>query len=143
MFMGTYHNSIDTKKRLIVPQKHRDQLAGKCVLTKGMDTCLYIYSMDEWERLVTRMAELPESDPDVRDAIRDLMSNAAECEFDKQGRIIVPQVLIDYAHIQKDLITMGAMNKVEIWAKEVWDSPDDSTRRGTGGYSEALAKYNF
>ncbi|MDY2959535.1 MAG: division/cell wall cluster transcriptional repressor MraZ [Hornefia sp.] len=139
MFMGTYYNSIDSKNRLIVPSKHRDQLGGRCVLTKGLDLCLYIYSMDEWGKLTEKISQLPESDPKVRKYIREHYANAMECEFDKQGRIVIPQQLKDYAHIEKDLVTMGAMKKIEIWSKDVWDAPSEDDE----DFSDALAKYNF
>lgn len=141
MFMGTYYNSIDSKNRLIVPSKHRNRLAGKCVLTKGLDMCLYIYSMEEWDKLTEKISELPESDPKVRKYIRDHYANAVECEFDRQGRIVIPQQLIEYARIEKELVTMGAMKKIEIWSKEVWDSPKNDEK--DEDFSEALAKYNF
>lgn len=143
MFMGTYYNSIDAKNRLIVPSKHRDQLAGKCVLTKGLDTCLYIYSMGDWEKQMEKIAELPESDPKIRAFIRHFCANAVECEFDKQGRIVIPQVLKDYAHIDKELVTMGAMKKIEIWSKEVWETPDNEGKMDSAEYAESLEKYNF
>ncbi len=141
MFMGTYYNSIDSKNRLIVPSKHRNRLAGKCVLTKGLDMCLYIYSMEEWDKLTDKISELPESDPKVRKYIRDHYANAVECEFDRQGRIVIPQQLIEYARIEKELVTMGAMKKIEIWSKEVWDSPKNDEK--DEDFSEALARYNF
>ena len=141
MFMGTYYNSIDSKNRLIVPSKHRNRLAGKCVLTKGLDMCLYIYSMEEWGKLTDKISELPESDPKVRKYIRDHYANAVECEFDRQGRIVIPQQLIEYARIEKELVTMGAMKKIEIWSKEVWDSPKNDEK--DEDFSEALARYNF
>ena len=141
MFMGTYYNSIDSKNRLIVPSKHRNRLAGKCVLTKGLDMCLYIYSMEEWDKLTEKISELPESDPKVRKYIRDHYANAVECEFDRQGRIVISQQLIEYTHIEKELVTMGAMKKIEIWSKEVWDSPKNDEK--DEDFSEALARYNF
>ncbi len=143
MFMGTYYNSIDSKNRLIVPSKHRDQLAGKCVLTKGLDTCLYIYSIKDWEKQMDKIAELPESDPKIRAFIRHFCANATECEFDKQGRIVIPQPLIDYAHINKELVTMGAMKKVEVWSKEVWETPDNEGNMDSQEYAAALKEYNF
>lgn len=143
MFMGTYYNSIDSKNRLIVPSKHRDQLAGKCVLTKGLDTCLYIYSVPDWEKQMEKIAELPESDPKIRAFIRHYFGNATVCEFDKQGRIVIPQNLIDYAKISKDLVTMGAMRKVEIWSREVWETPENEGKLDSQEYAEALRQYNF
>ncbi len=143
MFMGTYYNSIDSKNRLIVPSKHRDQLGGKCVLTKGLDTCLYIYSLNDWEKQMEKIAELPESDPKVRAFIRHFCANAVECEFDRQGRVVIPQPLIDYAEIKKDLVTMGAMKKIEIWSREVWETPDNEGKMDSQEYAEALEKYHF
>ncbi len=143
MFMGTYYNSIDAKNRMIVPSKHRDQLGGRCVLTKGLDECLYIYTMDEWERQMDKIAELPESDPEIRAFIRHFCSNATDLEFDKQGRIVIPTELKDYAGIDKDLVTMGAMKKIEVWSREKWEDPDNESKMDTKDFAAALRKYNF
>ncbi|MEE0514357.1 MAG: division/cell wall cluster transcriptional repressor MraZ [Emergencia sp.] len=143
MFMGTYNNSIDTKNRMIVPSKHRDQLGGRCVLTKGMDKCLYIYSMAEWEKQMDKIEALPESDPKVRAFIRHFCANAVDCEFDKQGRIVIPAELKEYAGIDKELVTMGAMRKIEVWSKEVWDSPDNENKMDSEEFAESLAQYKF
>ncbi|MGF6375300.1 MraZ protein [Clostridiales Family XIII bacterium PM5-7] len=143
MFMGTYNNSIDAKNRMIVPSKHRDQLGGKCVLTKGLDTCLNIYSMSDWEGQMEKIAMLPESDPKIRAFIRHFCGNAVECEFDKQGRIVIPAELKDYAKIDKDMVTMGAMKKIEIWSKEIWDAPDNENKMDSEEFADSLAQYNF
>jgi MraZ protein len=143
MFMGTYYNSIDAKNRVIVPSKHRDQLGGRCVLTKGLDVCLYIYSMEDWEKQMEKIAQLPESDPKIRAFIRHFCANATECEFDKQGRIVVPNELREYAGINKDLVTMGAMKKIEIWSREVWETPDNEGKMDSEEFAGALEKYNF
>ncbi len=143
MFMGTYYNSIDAKNRVIVPSRHRDKLGGSCVLTKGLDPCLVIYSVPDWEKQMEKIGELPESDPAIRAFIRHFCANAVECGFDRQGRIVVPQELKDYARIQKDLVTMGAMKKIEIWAKEIWETPDNEGKMDSDEFASALEKYNF
>lgn len=144
MFMGTYYNSIDSKNRMIVPSKHRDRLGGRCVITKGIDSCLYIYSVSEWEKKVMKFSKLPESDIYVREAMRRFFADAVECEFDKQGRIVIPQELINYAEINKELITMGVMDKIEIWAKEIRDAQlNKENELSSQDLSEALAKYDF
>lgn len=143
MFMGTYYNSIDAKNRVIVPSKHRDQLGGRCVLTKGLDVCLYIYSMEDWEKQMEKISQLPESDPKIRAFIRHFCANATECEFDKQGRIVVPNELKEYAGISKDLVTMGAMKKIEIWSRDVWETPDNEGKMDSEEFAGALEKYNF
>lgn len=143
MFMGTYYNSIDAKNRLIVPSKHRDQLGGRCVLTRGLDTCLYIYSMEDWEKQMEKIAMLPESDPKIRAFIRHFCANAAELEFDKQGRIVIPAELKEYAHMGKELVTMGAMKKIEIWSKEIWDAPENENKMDAEEFADSLTQYNF
>ncbi len=143
MFIGKYYNSIDAKNRMIVPQKHREQLGGQCVLTKGLDRCLYIYSMSDWEKQMEKIEELPESDPKIRAFIRHFCANAVVCEFDKQGRTVIPPELKEYAGIDKELVTMGTMKKIEVWSRDVWDKPDNESKMDTDEFADALVKYNF
>ena len=143
MFMGTVYNSIDEKNRMIVPSNMRAGLGERCVLTKGLDKCLYIYTTQSWQSQMEKIAKLPESDPKVIMFIRHFCANAAECEFDKQGRIVIPQELKAYAGIEKELVTMGAMTKIEIWSKETWDAPDNDNKMDPADFSKALEEYNF
>ena len=143
MFMGTAYNSIDEKNRMIVPSKLRAGLGTRCILTKGLDKCLYIYTTADWEVQMEKISRLPESDPKVRAFIRHFCANAAECEFDKQGRIVIPQELKSYADIEKELVTMGAMSKIELWSKDVWESPENDNRMETEDFANALSEYNF
>ncbi len=143
IFMGTVYNSTDEKNRMIVPSKMRSNLGERCVLTKGLDRCLYIYTIESWEKQMEKISKLPESDPKVRMFIRHFCAGAAECEFDKQGRIVIPQELKAYAEIEKELVTMGAMSKIEIWAREIWESDDNSGRMAAEEFSKALEEYNF
>ena len=143
MFMGTSYNSIDEKNRMIVPSKLRAGLGARCILTKGLDRCLYIYTSEDWDKQMEKIAQLPESDPKVRAFIRHFCANAAEGDFDKPGRIIIPQELKQYAGIEKELVTMGAMSKIEVWSREVWDSPDNESKMENEDFARALAEYNF
>jgi MraZ protein len=143
MFMGKYYNSIDAKNRMIVPSKHRDQLGGRCILTKGMDNCLYIYPLGEWEKVVEKVSALPQTDVNVRKYIRDVFANAEECEIDKQGRILIPAELKKRVFIDKELVTMGAMSRIEIWSKEVWDDPDSYPCEEDNDFISQLTKYGF
>ena len=143
MFMGKYYNSIDAKNRMIVPSKHRDQLGGRCILTKGMDNCLYIYPLGEWEKVVERVSALPQTDINVRKYIRDVFANAEECEIDKQGRILIPAELKKRVFIDKELVTMGAMSRIEIWSKEVWENPDGYPCEEDEDFISQLTKYGF
>ena len=143
MFMGTYNNSIDGKNRMIVPVKHRESLGGRCILTKGLDKCLYIYTLSDWEKQMDKISNMPESDPKVRAFIRHFCANAVECEFDKQGRIVIPAELKAYGEFSKELVTMGAMKKIEIWAKEVWDANEDGHKMDPEAFNDALSLYQF
>ena len=143
MFMGTTYNSIDEKNRMIVPSRMRTELGKSCVLTKGLDKCLYIYTTDKWAKQMEKIEKLPESDPKVRAFIRHFCANATECEFDKQGRIIIPQELKSFAGIEKELVTMGAMTKIEVWARETWDDPSNDSKIEADEFAKALAEYNF
>lgn len=143
MFMGTTYNSIDEKNRMIVPAKLRAGLGTRCILTKGLDTCLYIYTTENWDKQMEKISRLPESDPKVRAFIRHFCANASECEFDKQGRIIIPQELKAYAKIEKDLVTMGAMSKIEVWSRSVWEAPDNESNMKNEDFAKALIEYNF
>ena len=143
MFHGTYTNSIDSKNRMIVPSKYRDQLGGKCMLTKGFDECLYIYSMDDYEAMAEKIAALPQSDPGFREFIRDFFGNSVLCEFDSQGRILIPANLREYAGITKDLVTMGAMNKVEIWSAEKKGEFDTAARMSDSSFTDRLREFGI
>lgn len=143
MFMGTFFNSIDAKNRFIVPSKHRDQLGGRCILTKGFDRCLYIYSMSEWEKQVAKLSNLRESDAKVRKILRHFFGNATECEFDKNGRVTIPAELKEYAGINKELVTMGAMSKIEVWSKDIWEDPDNKVQMDSDEFSETLDSLDF
>lgn len=138
VLMGVYQNSIDAKNRLIVPAKFRDELGYKCVLTRGLDMCLVIYPMGTWEEQQKKLASLPRTDEQARAFLRYMYSNAVECEIDKQGRMTLPQYLRDIANIEKDLVTIGMLDRVELWSRDVYDSsetggmlsPDDFKKLG-------------
>ena len=143
MFTGTVYNSIDDKNRMIVPSKLRSGLGNRCILTRGLDRCLYIYSMEEWDKQMKKIEILPKSDPKVRAFIRSYYGNATECEFDSQGRIGISAELREYAAISKELVTIGAMDKIEIWSRDMWDKPENDCRMEQEDFSKALMEYNF
>ena len=141
MFTGTYENSIDSKNRLIIPAKYRNQLGGECVLSRGYDRCIHIYTMEDWGLLVEKLKELRQSDPAIREFIRKLFSQASECKLDSQGRVIVPANLKSYARIDKDLVTLGAMDKIEVWSKEIFNENEDDNPMDDEDFIAKLAEY--
>ena len=143
MFTGTYENSIDSKNRLIIPAKYRNQLGGEGVLSRGYDRCIYIYTMKDWGLLVEKLKELRQSDPAIREFIRKLFSQASECKLDSQGRVIVPANLKSYARIDKDLVTLGAMDKIEVWSKEIFNENEDDNPMDDEDFIAKLAEYGL
>ena len=121
MFMGTFEHGLDAKGRVIIPAKLRDNLGDSFVVTKGLDGCLFTYPLDEWGKLAEQLKELP-GNAQGRKLQRHFLANAAVCESDKQGRVLIPSVLREYAGLSKDVIFTGLMNKIEIWDKEKYEA---------------------
>ncbi len=120
MFMGEYEHGLDEKGRIIVPTKLREQLGECFVLTLGTDGCLFVYPMKEWEAFVEKLKSLPGT-KEARQFQRYFMAGAVECTPDKQGRIIIPQKLREHAGIDKEVVSVGVVSKIEIWSKERWE----------------------
>lgn len=120
MFLGEYQHSLDPKGRIIIPAKLREELGARFVATKGLDNCLFLYPMDEWKAIETKLRALPFTRADVRSFARFFFSGASELELDKQGRILLPTNLREYGGIEKDLIIIGVGARVEIWAIDKW-----------------------
>ena len=111
------------------------------MLTRGFDRCLYIYSMEDYEVLVEKIKKLPQSDRDVRKFIREFFSNTEDCHLDAQGRILIPQHLRDYAHITKNLVTKGAMDKIELWSAEVLQDPNGENMMDNDEFASKLSAF--
>lgn len=126
MFIGEYQHALDSKNRMIVPSKLREELGNKFVITKGLDGCLYAYPQDEWKNLEEKMKTLPLTYRDARSFVRFFFAGACEIEMDKQGRGLIPQNLKEYAGIEKEIVSIGVLTRVEIWSKEKWQEYNDS-----------------
>ena len=120
MFMGEYSHTIDTKGRLIVPSKFREQLGNEFVVTKGLDGCLFVYPNEEWKNIEEKFRNIPLTTKDARKFSRFLFAGAASCEVDNHGRILLPQVLREFADLSKDVVLVGVLSRIEIWSKERW-----------------------
>ena len=121
MFMGEYNHTVDPKGRLIVPSKFREQLGNEFVVTKGMDGCLFVFDNSEWQAFEAKLRSLPMIDKEARQFTRYFLAGAASLEVDKQGRILLPAVLREFADITKDAVLVGVGNRVEIWSKDRWE----------------------
>lgn len=143
MFIGTSNNSIDAKSRMIIPAKYREELALRCVVTRGIDKCLYIYPMDEWVKFTKDLYKLPKTNRNARSFVRHFYANAEECEIDRQGRITIPQPLREYAGIEKELTTMGNGEKIEVWARDVWENDEESLVLDGEQIAEGMEEYGI
>ncbi len=120
MFMGEDNHTIVAKGRLIIPSRFRELLGEEFVLTRGLDGCLSIYPMDEWVAFEEKLRALPLTNKDARTFSRFFVAGATTCQLDKQGRILVPQTLRQFAGLDKDVVLTGNLNRIEVWSKEKW-----------------------
>ena len=120
MFMGEYHHNIDTKGRIVIPNKVRDDLGENFIVTRGLDGCLFLYPKTEWDSVIAKYKEIPDT-KNKRQFMRIFLSGATVCEYDKQGRINIPKPLVEYAKLVKDCIIIGVDEKLEIWSRDCWE----------------------
>ncbi|HAU84274.1 MAG TPA: division/cell wall cluster transcriptional repressor MraZ [Lachnospiraceae bacterium] len=120
MFMGEYDHTIDAKGRIIMPSKFRTDLGEQFVITMGLDGCLFVYPNEEWMKFVEELKKLPGS-REARQLQRYFMAGAIACEVDKQGRVLIPSKLREHACLEKEVVFVGVLSKIEIWSKERWE----------------------
>lgn len=138
MFIGEYTHSIDAKKRLAIPSKFRRALGKRAVVTRGIDNCLVIYPLAEWQKLAKKLESLPSSQADSRGFARIMLSGAVDVEFDKLGRILLPDYLKNYAFLKKEVAVLGLSNRIEIWNEKRWQEYKKKTEATVGDIAERL-----
>jgi MraZ protein len=138
MFFGTYTPKLDEKGRLFLPAKFRDQLAGGLMVTRGQEHCLYVWPQSEIERVTERLREAPVSNKATRDYIRMFSSGASDDAPDKQGRITIPTQLREWAGLGKEVVVIGAMNRLEIWDEGRWESYSQEQEQAFAELSEEV-----
>lgn len=120
MLIGEYSYTIDEKKRLAIPVKMRQALGKKAIITTGLDNCLVIYPLKEWQKLTQKLDNLPSGKVDARGLARVMLSGAVDVELDKLGRILVPDYLKNYASLKKNVAILGLSNRIEVWDQKKW-----------------------
>ena len=138
MFMGEYHHTIDEKGRIIIPSKFREDLGEKFIITRGIENCLFVYSLSSWEKITNKLESLPFAKKDARQFVRFFLSGATTAEFDKQGRVNVTSPLISYADLQKDCVVIGTGDRLEIWSQENWNAFFESASSNMSDIAENL-----
>jgi MraZ protein len=141
--MGEYQHTLDDKGRMIVPVKFREPLGSSFVMTRGLDKCLFVYPRSEWEILEAKLKSLPMTRADARSFVRFFFSGATECELDKQGRVLIPLSLREYAGLQRDVVVLGVSNRVEIWSQDVWASYAAAAQESFAEIAEKLVDLEF
>lgn len=142
-FTGEYTHSIDTKGRIIVPAKFKKILGDTPVVSLGIDGCLDIFTKENWEEQVAKLNSLPSNISNIRMIKRVLMGNAAECEVDKQGRILIPQRLREKAGIEKEAVFVGVGQKIELWSSAKYETEISISSDDLKNLADALAEYNI
>ena len=122
MLIGEYRHNIDEKGRLIIPSKFREDIGNSFIVTKGLDGCLFVYSLVEWEKIVAKLKKLPFTKKDARTFMRFFLASATICEFDKQGRINLVNSLIEYADLKKECVIIGVNDRLEIWSLDKYNN---------------------
>ncbi len=122
MFLGENRHALDDKGRVIFPARMRDELGAQVVLQKGIESCVYVFPPEEWDREVQKVTSLPTTDPKARRYRRFFFSQAQSERIDKQGRLTIPQAFREYASLQRDVVIAGVGARIEIWDAAAWDA---------------------
>ncbi len=120
MFIGEYEHNVDAKGRIIMPAKLREDIGDKFIITKGLDGCLFAYSLEEWTNFEEKLKALPLAQKNARNFVRFFLSGAVECEIDKQGRFLIPANLREHALLDKEIVIIGVGTRLEIWSRKIW-----------------------
>jgi MraZ protein len=138
MFIGEYIYSLDEKKRLSIPAKFRKELGKKAILTRGLDNCLVLYPLQEWQKLTKKLESLPLSRSEARGFLRMMLSGAVDVSFDKLGRILIPEYLKEYAGLEKNVAIIGLSNRIEIWDEQKWREYKGKIEKEAGDIADRL-----
>lgn len=141
MFIGEYRHNTDNKGRIIIPARFRDDLGDRVVLTRGLDGCITVHTLAQWAKVLEGLKVLPTTKRESRMYIHMLTAKAAECEFDGQGRVLLPQSLIVEAEIDKECVVIGVVDHVEIWSRHRWDSYYADASASFETIAEQLTEY--
>src|SRR5690625_509603 len=143
MFMGEFQHNIDDKGRIIVPVKFRESLGKTFIVTRGLDQCLFVYSLDEWSILEKKLKRLPLTKKDARAFTRFFFSGAVESTVDRQGRINIPAPLRQYAALEKECVVIGVSNRIEFWSRDIWEQYFQESEASFADIAENLLDFDI
>lgn len=140
MLLGEYKHSLDTKGRMAMPAKFREKLITGAIITRGLDKCLFVFGTKDWESLVQKLLSLPLAQSNSRAFVRLMLAGASSVDFDKQGRILIPEYLRKYAGLKKQVVVAGLYSRVEIWDYETWENYKSKTESASDEIAEKLSE---
>ncbi len=140
MFFGEYIHTIDTKGRINIPSKFRENLGEKFYITKGLDNCLFVFPESEWKVFEDKLKGLPLTNSNARAFVRLFFSGASECSLDKQGRVTIASNLREYSELEKEVAILGVSTRIEIWSKNRWDNYNNSANISYDEIAEKMAE---
>ena len=140
MFIGEYKHSLDSKGRIALPVKFRQKVGTGAIITKGLDHCLFIFTSKDWEVLAQKLINLPLVQSNSRAFVRLMVAGAMDVELDKQGRILIPDYLREYAGLKKQAVITGLYNRMEIWDSEAWKQYKAKTESASDEIAEKLSE---
>lgn len=141
MFIGEYQYTIDEKGRVSTPLKYRSQLGDGVVVTRGLDSCLYMYTKKEWEIIAEKLGNMPNTDKNARAYARLMLAGAMEIVPDKMGRIVLPQYLRDFASLKKNVVVAGIFNRIEIWEESAWKKYEADIEKNSSNIADKLSEF--
>jgi MraZ protein len=143
MFIGEYKHTLDEKGRIAIPIKFRKALAKGAVVTRGLDTSLFLFPKEEWDKLASKLASLPVGQSNSRAFARLMLAGAMDAALDKQGRVVVPEYLRSYAAMKKNIVVAGLFNRLELWDEVKWESYKKKVESDADSVAEKLGELGF
>lgn len=140
MLLGEHKHAMDPKGRVAIPVRFRSKFDAGAIITRGLDRCLFVFGMQEWEKLVQKITALPLSQSNSRAFSRLMLAGAAEVQFDGQGRVLIPDYLRKYANLDKQVVVAGVYNRMEIWNEELWNDYKAKTESASDDIAEQLGE---
>jgi len=140
MFIGEYTHNLDSKGRVAIPAKFRQKLTGGAIITRGLDHCLFVFTNKDWEILAQKLIALPLAQANSRAFVRLMLAGAVDVELDKQGRILIPDYLREYAGLKKQVVVAGLYNRIEVWDSESWKQYKTKTESASDEIAEKLGE---
>ncbi len=140
MLIGQHVHTLDPKKRISLPAKFRKELGKKVVLTNGLDNCIFVYSVKEWQSIASKLGNLGFGNASTRSFNRFLLGGAEEVEIDSAGRILVPDFLKDFAQLKEKVVLTGVQNRVEIWDETRWSTYVKAVSKEADSLAEKLGE---